>query len=85
MAESVKYYEAIVNVSGITRLGVYARNDEEAEKLLNEHLYYLGVDEYSPDLDLGEFEVASIGEADEQRRASELVNDKDDFVEENNG
>ena len=80
MAESVKYYEAVVNVSGTTRLGVYARSDEEAEKLLNEHLDYFGVDEFSTDLDLDEFEVASIEEADE-RYISELVNDKDDFEE----
>lgn len=83
MAE-VKYYEAIVNVSGITKFGVYARSDEEAEKLLNEHIYYLGVDKFSPDLDLDVYEVVSIEEAD-KRYASELVNDKDDFEEETNG
>ena len=81
--EEVKYYEATVNVSGTTRLGVYARSEEEAEKLLNEHLDYFGADKYSTDLDLDEFEVASIEEADE-RYASELANDKDDFEEETN-
>lgn len=83
MAE-IKYYEAFVNVSGTTKLGVYARSDEEAEKLLNEHIDYLGVDKFSPDLDLDVCEVVSIEEADE-RYASELVNDKDDFEEGTNG
>ena len=84
MGESVKYYEAIVNVRGTTSLGVYARSDEEAEKLLNEHLDYFGVDKYSPDLDLDICEVVSIEKSD-KRYASELVNDKDDFVEGSNG
>lgn len=84
MAESVKYYEAVVNVSGTTKLGVYARSDEEAEKLLNEHLDYFGVDEFSSDLDLDVCEVVSIEKSD-KRYASEIVNDKDDFVEGTNG
>ena len=83
MAESVKYYEAIVNVSGTTKLGVYARSNEEAEKLLNEHLDYIGVDKFSSDLDLDVCEVVSIEKSD-KRYADELVNDKDDFVEEDN-
>ena len=83
MAE-IKYYEAVVNVSGTTKLGVYARSDEEAEKLLNEHIDYLGVDKFSPDLNLDVCEVVSIEEAD-KRYASELVNDKDDFEEGANG
>lgn len=74
MTESVKYYEATVNVSGTTRLGVYARSDEEAEKLLNEHLYYFGVDNFSSNLDLDVCEVVSIENPD-KRYASELVND----------
>lgn len=82
MAE-VRYYEAIVNVSGTTKLGVYARSDEEAEKLLNEHLDYFGADKYSSDLDLDVYEVVSIEKSD-KRYASELVNDKDDFEEETN-
>ena len=77
MAE-VKYYEAIVNVSGTTKLGVYARSNEEAEKLLNEHLYYLGVDKFSSDLDLDVCEVVSIEKSDKQY-AYDLVNDKDDL------
>lgn len=84
MAESVKYYEAAVNVSGTTRLGVYARNEKEAEKLLNEHLDYFKVDKFSPDLDLDVCEVVSIEKPD-KLYASELVNDKDDFEEETNG
>ena len=83
MAE-VKYYEAIVNVSGTTKLGVYARSDEEAEKLLNEHLDCFGVDKHSSDLDLDVCEVVSIEKLD-KRYASELVNDKDYFVEGTNG
>ena len=80
----IEYYEAFVNVSGITKLGVYARSYEEAEKLLNEHIDYLGVDKFSPDLDLDVREVVSIEKAD-KRYASELVNDKDDFEEGTNG
>lgn len=83
MAEEVKYYEAVIDVSGTTKLGVYARSDEEVEKLLNEHLDYFGADKYSSDLDLDAYEVVSIENSD-KRYASEVVNDKDDFEEETN-
>lgn len=84
MAKPVKYYEAVVNVSGTTRLGVYARNKEEAEELLNEYIDCFGVDKYSSDLDIDVCEVGSMKKSDEQY-AEELVNDKEDFEEENNG
>lgn len=85
MAE-VRYYEAIVNVSGTTRLGVYARSEEEAEKLLDEHLDYIGVDKFSTDIDLYDCVVdsSSISEYVSEI-AYEVINSEDDFEEETNG
>lgn len=82
MAE-VKYYEATVNVSGTTRLGVYARSDEEAEELLNEHIDCFGVDKFSTDLDLDCCEIDSIAEY-VASTAYEIVNTKEELEEEHN-
>ena len=86
MAESVKYYEAVVNVSGTTRLGVYARSDEEAEKLLNEHLDYFGVDKFSLDLDLDDCELDSSSITEyASRTVYEIVNSEEELKEKDNG
>ena len=83
MAE-VKYYEATVNVSGTTRLGVYARSEEEAEKLLEEHIDYFGVDKFSTDLDLDYCEIDNIAEY-LGGTAFEIVNTKEELEEGTNG
>ena len=84
MAE-VKYYEAVVNVSGTTRLGVYARSEEEAEKLLDEYAYSVGVDRFSTDLDLDDCVVdsSSISEYVSEI-AYEVINSEEEFEEETN-
>ena len=85
MAE-IKYYEATVNVSGTTRLGVYARSEEEAEKLLDEYAYSVGVDRFSTDLDLYDCVVdsSSISEYVSEI-AYEVINSEEEFKEEDNG
>lgn len=80
MAEEVKYYEAVIDVSGTTRLGVYARSEEEALELLEEHIDLFGVDNYSSDLDLDDCEVFDISEYT-GRTAYEVINSKDELEE----
>ena len=86
MAESVKYYEALVNVSGTTILGVYARSEEEALRLLEEHVNYAGVDHFSTDLALDDCEVDSYSISEfEIETAYEVINSEEEFKEETNG
>ena len=77
----VKYFEAIVIVSGTARLGVYARNEEEAFNLLEEHVETVGIDRHSPDVDLYDFEVDPDIMEYGSSTVYEVINSKDDFQE----
>lgn len=80
--DEIRYFEAVVYVSGRTTLGVYARSREEASELLRDHINYCGIDKCSTDLDLDDFEITTaITECDE-RHVYEVVNFKEDFQEE---
>lgn len=80
--DEVKYFEAVVNVSGRTTLGVYARSEDEAFELLEEYVDSFGVDKYSRNLDLDDFEITSAIAERDKRYAYEVVNSKEDFQEE---
>lgn len=85
MSNEVKYYEATVSVKGTTLLGVFAKSETEALKLLDEYVRDIGIDEFSTDFELDDCEVdfSSIMECD-IRAAYEVVNSEEDFQEEYN-
>lgn len=80
--DEIRYFEAIVYVSGTTRLGVYARSKEEAFELLEEYVDDFGIDKYSRDLELDDFEITSAIEERDERNAYEVANSKENFQEE---
>ena len=77
----VKYFEAMVIVRGATRLGVYARNKEEAFNLLEDYVETVGIDSRSPDVDLYDFDVDPDMTEYGSPTVCEVINSKDDFQE----
>lgn len=81
MAE-VRYFEVMLNISGTTVAGVYARSEKEAFDLLKDYLDTYGLD-WSADIDLDSCEIGrDISELAEPTIYCGVINYRDDFQEE---